>query len=212
MKSTVVCVAALVAWSMGPAAAAPPDPPAGPAADAAPGGASAVAEAAPAPSTGEASPQGGAVARSEHPTLGAGASIFVLGAGIVEVLDPDREGFLSIEYRYVAGRRTISPWLVVEATDHDQFAGFGGFYDVPVGRRWTFTPSFGASIYSDRHGLGLGYHLEFRSTGEMTAKVGRSRVGASFGHYSNGRLSRTNPGTEVFKFLWILPIGRNAHP
>ena len=142
-----------------------------------------------------------------HDTLQRGTSLLVAGAGFAGILDANREGFVSLEFRYVAGERHISPWLVMEATEHDQFAGFGAFLDLPFARRWVFTPSLGASIYSQRNGLKLGYHVEFRSTAELTARVRRGRVGASFGHYSNARLGEDNPGTEFLKVLWVIPIG-----
>lgn len=141
------------------------------------------------------------------PGTAAGASSIVLGIGAVEIVDPDPRGLLSFEYRYAAGRFRPSPWLAAEATGNDRFFGFGGFVDVPLGRRLVLTPAFGAAIYLDHGGIGLGWHLEFRSSIELTWRVGATRLGIGVAHYSNAGLGETNPGSEAVRVVWLLPLG-----
>jgi hypothetical protein len=112
----------------------------------------------------------------------------------------------SLESRYATGRYRPGPWLAIEATERDLFIGLGVFLDLPFGRRWVFTPSLGAAIYGEHDGLGLGHPLEFRSTAELTRRIGRWRLGGSFGHYSNAGLGDPNPGTEILKVVWIVPL------
>jgi hypothetical protein len=115
-----------------------------------------------------------------------------------------------VEGRFPVGRHRTGPWLAIEATGRDLFVGCGAFVDLPFGRHWVFTPSLGAAFYREHDGLGLGHQLEFRSTAELTRAFARWRFGASFGHFSNAGLGETNPGTEVLKLLWVVPMGRRG--
>jgi hypothetical protein len=132
----------------------------------------------------------------------------VWSAGVVDVVDPSPRPIVSVEWRYDAGRRVPSPWLAFESTAHDQFYAFGMCGDFPFAHGWVITPSVGAAIYQENDGLGLGYHLEFRSTAEVTYGHGGRRFGASFGHYSNAYLGETNRGTEFLKAVLIVPLSR----
>jgi hypothetical protein len=135
-------------------------------------------------------------------------SFLVWSAGVVDVVDPTPRAIVSVEWRYDAGRRMPSPWLAFETTAHDQFYVFGMYGDLRFGQGWVFTPSAGAAIYQQRDGLGLGYHLEFRTAAELTYGRGGRRFGASFGHYSNAYLGETNRGTEFLKLVVIVPLAR----
>jgi hypothetical protein len=148
-----------------------------------------------------------AVPTDAAPGTAAGASSIVLALGAVEIVDPDPRGLVSFEYRYATGRYRPSPWLAAEATGNDRFFGFGAFVDVSVGRRLVLTPAFGAGIYLDHGGMGLGWHLEFRSSIELTWRVGATRLGAGIAHYSSAGLGDTNPGTEALRAVWVLPLG-----
>lgn len=136
----------------------------------------------------------------------------LLGAAAVGVFDPDPVAMASVEYRYTTGRHRPAPWLSLEATKRDLFVGFGAFVDLPMGRRWVFTPSLGAALYREHDGLGLGYPLEFRSAAELTYRLDRWRWGASFSHYSNASLGEGNPGTEIVKIVVVVPLGASGLP
>ena len=142
------------------------------------------------------------------PGTAAGESSVAIALGVVEVLDPEPRGMISFEYRYAAGRYRPSPWLAAEATGNDRFFGFGPFLDLPLGRRLVLTPSLGAMIYLEHDGMGLGWHLEYRASLELTWQVGSTRLGAAFAHYSNSGIGDTNPGTEVLRVVWVVPIGK----
>jgi len=137
-----------------------------------------------------------------------GQSFFLFGPAIAEVVDPHPRAMGFVEYRYEPAALRPGPWLALEATARDVFVGFGGFIDIPSGAGWLFTPSLGAAIYRDHDGLGLGSPLEFRVTGEFTRRVEHGRIGASLAHFSNARTGERNPGTEVLKFIWVVPLKR----
>ena len=139
-------------------------------------------------------------------------SLLVFGPAVANVLYPDRSAMACVEYRYTTGRYHPGPWLALEATGRDLFVGFGLFLDRPLGRRFMFTPSAGMAIYQEHDGLGLGSPLEFRAAGELTYRLARWRFGASFEHYSNATLSDSNPGTEIVRVLWVVPLDRSGSP
>ena len=141
------------------------------------------------------------------PGAAAGESSIAFALGVVEFVDPEPRGMVSFEYRYAAGRYRPSPWLAAEATGNDRFFGFGGCLDIPLGNRLVLTPALGGAIYLEHDGMGLGWHLEFRSSLEMTWRVGRTRLGAGIAHYSNAGLGDANPGTEALRVVWIVPFG-----
>jgi len=151
---------------------------------------------------------GPAAAASAAAAPAAGTSWFALGAGAAQIFDPHQVAMVTLEYRYAVGRLRPSPWLAAEATTNDRFFGFGGSVDIPIGQRVILTPALGASIYLEHDGLGLGWHLEGRSSLEVTWPVGGTRIGAAFAHFSNARLGDHNPGTEILRVVWIVPIGR----
>ena len=117
-----------------------------------------------------------------------------------------------VEYRYTAARHRPGPYAALEATERDLFVGAGLFFDIPVGRRWVFTPSLGAAIYREHDGLGLGDPVEFRATAEFTYGLDETRFGASFGHFSNAGIGETNPGVEILKLVWVMPLDRRGSP
>lgn len=142
------------------------------------------------------------------PGTAAGESSVAIALGVVQFVDPDPRGMVSFEYRYAAGRYRPSPWLAAEATGNDRFFGFGGFLDIPLGNRLVLTPALGGAIYLEHDGIGLDWHLEFRSSLELTWQVGATRLGAAIAHYSNLNLGEHNPGTEVMRVVWVVPFGK----
>jgi lipid A 3-O-deacylase PagL len=137
-----------------------------------------------------------------------GTSWFAVGAGAAQIFDPRQVAMVTFEYRYSPGRLRASPWLAAEATDNDRFFGFGAYVDIAIGRRVNVTPALGAAMYHGHDGLGLGWHFEYRSSLEVTWPVGGARIGAAFAHFSNDGLGHHNPGTEILRVMWIVPIGK----
>jgi hypothetical protein len=133
-------------------------------------------------------------------------------AGAVDVIDAVTSGFYSLEMRQDGGAWPPTPWLAFEATTRDRFYAFGAKSDIPLGRRWRFTPSLGAAIYQEHEGLHLGYPLEFRAMAEFSVSVGVCRFGVAVGHYSNAGLGATNRGTEYARLTLIMPLGRRPRP
>ena len=100
------------------------------------------------------------------------------------------------------------PWLGIEATIDHAIYGLGGILvDLYFGRRWVFTPSFGAGAYSDGNGKDLGHTVEFRSQLEFGYRFDdRSRLSMAVSHISNAGLSDSNPGTEIATIYYHIPF------
>jgi lipid A 3-O-deacylase len=88
------------------------------------------------------------------------------------------------------------------------YACSGIAYDVFLGSRVTFTPSFAPGLYAKGGGLDLGYPLEFRSQIEVSCRLPRrSRLGLAFSHMSNAHLASRNPGVETLLVNLSVPVG-----
>lgn len=134
-------------------------------------------------------------------------SLLTIGIGVGGVLDDQQEGYLVIEYRPSCRFYTLTPWFTVEGTRHVVYLGTGFLLDVPLGEHWICTPSFGGGYYDTHNAIDLGYALEFRSSFEISYHFSdNSRVGVSFGHYSNASFSNKNPGIESLKLTYSLPF------
>ena len=127
--------------------------------------------------------------------------------GRIDVLDSgkDAEGSLELTFGTWSPawlpRRLPKPRPLVGllATSDGTLYSFAGFsFEMPISRRFSFTPSVVAGAYShggDRH---LGSSLEFRSSAEIIFDLSpRQRLGLAFRHISNAGTARHNPGTEL---------------
>ena len=134
---------------------------------------------------------------------------FVIGGGWYDFNDDQDAVDFRAEYR--SGYKifgAIKPWLGVEATTEEAIYGVGGvLMDLYFGRRWVFTPSFGAGFYADGNGKDLGHAVEFRSQLEIGYRFDdRSRISLAVSHISNASLGDSNPGTEIATIYYHIPI------
>jgi len=125
-------------------------------------------------------------------------------------LDDDKD---SVDFRaeYRSDYKLLGvakPWLGIEATTDQAIYGLGGILvDLYFGRRWVFTPSFGAGAYSDGNGKDLGHTVEFRSQLEFGYRFDdRSRLSMAVSHISNAGLGDSNPGTEIATIYYHIPF------
>ena len=131
-----------------------------------------------------------------------------LGAGIVGILDKDKSVYGCIEYRSSAEFYRMSPWVSIEFSERFFYGTVGVRIDFELTRHLVFTPSLGAGFYSEDNGIELGHALEFRSAAELSWRFQNSgRLAVSFGHISNGGIDDTNPGSELLKITWLIPLG-----
>lgn len=143
------------------------------------------------------------------PAIADDPDFIVVGGGWYDFND-DQDAFdFRLEYR--SGYKALGflkPWAGIEATTEQAVYGaVGVLTDIYFGRRWVFTPSFGAGLYADGNGKDLGHTIEFRSQLEFGYRFDdRSRVSLAVSHISNAGLGDSNPGTEIATIYYHVPL------
>ncbi len=143
------------------------------------------------------------------PAMADDPDFIVVGGGWYDFND-DQDAFdFRLEYR--SGYKALGflkPWAGIEATTEQAVYGaVGVLTDIYFGRRWVFTPSFGAGLYADGNGKDLGHTIEFRSQLEFGYRFDdRSRVSLAVSHISNAGLGDSNPGTEIATIYYHVPL------
>lgn len=131
-------------------------------------------------------------------------TILQLGAGAFDLVGEEADGIVKnrsaaglAELRFGEKLLHIGPAIGVLANTDGGVYGYGGFYfDLPLGN-FAITPLAAVGGYHRGNSKDLGGVLEFRLS--ITAAyvfAGGSRLGIQFGHMSNAKLHRYNPGQE----------------
>ena len=77
-------------------------------------------------------------------------------------------------------------------------------WNMDMGQKMTFTPSFAPGFYHEGDGKDLGHVLEFKSEVQISyASSDKSSLGVSYNHVSNASLGDKNPGANSYMFNFI---------
>ena len=77
-------------------------------------------------------------------------------------------------------------------------------WNVDMGNKILFTPSFAPGLYHEGDGKDLGHVLEFKSEVQLSyATSDKSSFGVSYNHVSNASLGDKNPGANSYMFNFI---------
>ena len=77
-------------------------------------------------------------------------------------------------------------------------------WNVDMGQKMIFTPSFAPGLYHEGDGKDLGHILEFKSEVQVSYKASdQSKFGISYNHVSNASLGDKNPGANSYMFNYI---------
>ncbi len=77
-------------------------------------------------------------------------------------------------------------------------------WNMDMGDKMIFTPSFAPGLYHEGDGKDLGHVLEFKSEIQLSYTVtDRSKLGVSYNHVSNASLGDKNPGANSYMFNFI---------
>ena len=77
-------------------------------------------------------------------------------------------------------------------------------WNMDMGQKMTFTPSFAPGLYHQGDGKDLGHVLEFKSEVQLSYAVSKkSNFGVSYNHVSNASLGDKNPGANSYMFNFI---------
>lgn len=129
----------------------------------------------------------------------------VASSGIFDPLVPGGSYEIGAELRFAPRRFSFLPRFVPDLTPTaGVIAGaqgslyvYGGAHaDFPFGERWTFTPGWAAGLYHRSDQFDLGGPLEFRTSLELSYRLGNGRLGVCLYHLSNADLFDRNPGSE----------------
>lgn len=144
--------------------------------------------------------------------------------GQFEVFDGGRASEVGWEARFSPRRFRLLPRFLPDvvpvtgamANSQGTLYVYSGFrFDFPVARRWSVTPSWAAGLYYPgvEGGKELGGVVEFRSGIELAYWLGgRSRLGLSLYHLSNGGLYDFNPGTESLILTYSAALRHDSRP
>lgn len=120
-----------------------------------------------------------------------------------------RDGVYGLEYRH----HKFSRWALVPAIGYlNSNSGaqylYGDIkYTFKLNDHWGLLVSTGMGFFKDSELLDLGHTIEFKSGIEIFYQFNnRHRLGLSGNHYSNSRLSKTNPGTESLTLGYTIPF------
>ena len=77
-------------------------------------------------------------------------------------------------------------------------------WNIDMGQKIIFTPSFAPGLYHEGDGKDLGHVLEFKSEVQLSyATSDKSSFGVSYNHVSNASLGDKNPGANSYMFNFI---------
>ena len=77
-------------------------------------------------------------------------------------------------------------------------------WNVDMGKKMVFTPSFAPGFYHEGDGKDLGHVLEFKSEVQFSYLASsNSSFGISYNHVSNASLGDKNPGANSYMFNFI---------
>ena len=77
-------------------------------------------------------------------------------------------------------------------------------WNVDMGNKMTFTPSFAPGLYHEGDGKDLGHVLEFKSEVQLSYSASDDMsFGVSYNHVSNASLGDKNPGANSYMFNFI---------
>jgi hypothetical protein len=77
-------------------------------------------------------------------------------------------------------------------------------WNVDMGNKMLFTPSFAPGLYHEGDGKDLGHVLEFKSEVQLSyASSKNTSFGVSYNHVSNASLGDKNPGANSYMFNFI---------
>ena len=77
-------------------------------------------------------------------------------------------------------------------------------WNVEMGKKILFTPSFAPGLYHEGDGKDLGHILEFKSEVQFSYEASdNTSFGVSYNHVSNASLGDKNPGANSYMFNFI---------
>jgi hypothetical protein len=136
------------------------------------------------------------------------AARILVGPGLMHLREPPRFGYASVEGNWMRPNGWLGAWASLDGTSQDNFIGIGPLVQTTLGRGWTLLAGTGPGVCSEDATQRLGYRFEFRTSAYLCWASDRGRgFAVSVSHYSNGGMSRPNPGVEGIRVLYAIRLG-----
>jgi lipid A 3-O-deacylase len=142
----------------------------------------------------------------------------VASSGVFDPLVGGGSYEVGAEFRFAPRRLPLLPEFLPEvAPTAGVIAGsqgalyvYGGVRsEIPLGERWTVSPSWAAGLYHRSVTFDLGGPLEFRTGIELDYRLASgARLGVCLYHLSNGGLFERNPGSESLVLTYSAGLRR----
>lgn len=127
----------------------------------------------------------------------------LVGAGLLHLRRPPRSGYGSIEFEGISSNGWLGGWAAVDGKSSDTFLGAGALVRFPMGHDLFLLAGSGPGFVTDDATSKLGFRFQFRSTVGLCWKLSdRHSLTLSVSHYSDGGMSRINPGVEGVRALY----------
>lgn len=136
-------------------------------------------------------------------------SLVSVSAGIFDIVKNPTHPMIQLEYRSTLHNyKKARPLVGFFVTEQGACYFFGGIgYDIFLGKKIVFMPSFSPGFYYSGKGKKLHFPLEFRSSAELAYVFkNKSRIGAQFYHISNASLGSRNPGVEALLLTYSFAL------
>ena len=138
-------------------------------------------------------------------------SLLAFSAGQYNIADQEHAAAeVGVQWRGAGRWWVLHPMAGGAVTHQGAVNLYLGFtFDLPIGQRFAFRPSFAPGYYRRGGGKDLGYPLEFRSGLEAAWRFARgTRLGVELYHLSNASLGDRNPGENALVLTIAVPMAK----
>lgn len=127
----------------------------------------------------------------------------LLGAGLMHLRCPPRSVYGSVEVDRISGNGWMGAWASIDGYSNDAFIGAGAVARLELGPGAALYLGTGPGTCTDSAASRLGFRFQFRSSLGLDWRMAhRGVITVSVSHYSDGGMSRRNPGVEGVRILY----------
>jgi hypothetical protein len=149
-----------------------------------------------------------------RPATAASEYEYLIGdTGWVEIQPDARTPSLQLQFEprlgYWNALPSAGPALAPPVGATPRPGGVGVGLELPVGESFSFTPSIVAGRQPTNDASSPGMALELRGGAELSYDFGNDlRLGAAWFHMTEGGMSSSETGSDLFTFSFTVPLGR----
>lgn len=127
----------------------------------------------------------------------------LFGPGLMHLRRPPRSGYGSLEFDGISSNGWLGGWATCDGYAHGAFLGAGALVRLDLARGLSLLAGSGPGFVTDEATSKLGFRFQFRSSVGICWKLSSRRsLAVTVSHYSDGGMSRLNPGVEGVRILY----------